>query len=748
MSYENDNKVFYYELNSNEIFTYTLLYTIQLKPQEKYPLINKSFKESITSLILNSEKTYLIAITNNKSIYYYDLNELFINRKNTVDFRLLVDNYHYDNITGIDVCVRKPLVASCSLDRWLVIWNYDTSQIELKQNVDEDLYSLAFHPSGSYLLLSTSNSIKYISIYMNYLKTIHVLYFRSCTNCLFANGGQMFAFVHGTVVQIYSSLNFKELGSIKTQEMGKIKQLRFSKDDHYLICCSMAGIIRIWNAQTTHVISEIITKGLSYIGLSLHPNNEWLFLISTEKAIRHLQLPLSEEHNFLIKHGAESKLVKKYDTKSDENTTCIEISKSGKMFCIGTNKGSIRIYLLQNGGSFKEYRMHSSSICKLCISHTDEYLISCSEDGTIVYWLIDSRFRGESYLFNQSNEEILLDQDEYLKQISIIRQFESKLQVSKEETNFMLRVKDLKFEIKKRELETRFDSQIKDLIQEIDFLDRQEKENENEFSEKYDSVIKDYFEEFDKMRLFFESKLRNESFKNENLITKIQQIDNEIETNKGKIDQLKRTEDRDNYLDLNLNEKEKRFQKLKNMGVEIENLFQFEDDLERDLRDEILKLNLNFEKSILVWLNETEIIKINTKCFRSELDSLKLSLKEYKSNHFFKYFDAENLINRQKELLESENKLKNKLNTLENLLMAEEEYLTNLIREKEPLENVTAKLVEEIDFRKENVLNKLEKKHEQLILDLEKIKKELKHRKLENFKLQVEVKRMKYSKIK
>ena len=158
------------------------------------------------------------------------------------------------------------LEVSCSIDRWVNIWNYDTDTIEFKQNFDEDLLSVTFHPSGLYLMLGTTNSLKYMAIYLDTLKIVHVFNVRSCSNCLFSHGGHVIAFVHGTVIQIFSSIKFNEIGSIKSQEMGKVKQLIFSQDDHYLMCCSMAGIVKIWNSTSLVPVFEIITKGLSYIG--------------------------------------------------------------------------------------------------------------------------------------------------------------------------------------------------------------------------------------------------------------------------------------------------------------------------------------------------------------------------------------------------------------------------------------------------------------------------------------------------
>ena len=41
-------------------------------------------------------------------------------------FEVLAQSYHYGQITGLDVCHRKPLVATCGLDRSVRIWNFET----------------------------------------------------------------------------------------------------------------------------------------------------------------------------------------------------------------------------------------------------------------------------------------------------------------------------------------------------------------------------------------------------------------------------------------------------------------------------------------------------------------------------------------------------------------------------------------------------------------------------------------------
>ena len=40
-------------------------------------------------------------------------------------FELLSQSFHRGIITGMDVCIRKPLIATCGLDRSVRIWNYE-----------------------------------------------------------------------------------------------------------------------------------------------------------------------------------------------------------------------------------------------------------------------------------------------------------------------------------------------------------------------------------------------------------------------------------------------------------------------------------------------------------------------------------------------------------------------------------------------------------------------------------------------
>jgi WD40 repeat protein len=49
---------------------------------------------------------------------------------------------------GMDISVRKPLIASCSTDKSIRLWNYHDRTCELVKWFPDDIFSIAIHPTG------------------------------------------------------------------------------------------------------------------------------------------------------------------------------------------------------------------------------------------------------------------------------------------------------------------------------------------------------------------------------------------------------------------------------------------------------------------------------------------------------------------------------------------------------------------------------------------------------------------------
>ena len=60
---------------------------------------------------------------------YYNLpstNNNYFLKSDHAEFEIMNYSFHHSIVTGVDVCIRKPLFATCSTDRSIRIWNFET----------------------------------------------------------------------------------------------------------------------------------------------------------------------------------------------------------------------------------------------------------------------------------------------------------------------------------------------------------------------------------------------------------------------------------------------------------------------------------------------------------------------------------------------------------------------------------------------------------------------------------------------
>ena len=47
-----------------------------------------------------------------------------------------LQSFHTENITGLDICLRKALVATCSADKTVRVWNYlEKNSLEITKQI-------------------------------------------------------------------------------------------------------------------------------------------------------------------------------------------------------------------------------------------------------------------------------------------------------------------------------------------------------------------------------------------------------------------------------------------------------------------------------------------------------------------------------------------------------------------------------------------------------------------------------------
>lgn len=73
------------------------------------------------------------------------------NKTDDIKYEYLLFPFHSRSIDGMDVCIKKNLVATCSMDKSVKIWSYSSAQglqLEINQGFNDEAFCIAFHPSG------------------------------------------------------------------------------------------------------------------------------------------------------------------------------------------------------------------------------------------------------------------------------------------------------------------------------------------------------------------------------------------------------------------------------------------------------------------------------------------------------------------------------------------------------------------------------------------------------------------------
>ena len=80
----------------------------------------------ITCLAMSPSEENLVCATDVNQLYSLTLSSTELARADHATFEVLSQAFHSSTVSGLDVCIRKPLIATCSLDRSIRIWNYES----------------------------------------------------------------------------------------------------------------------------------------------------------------------------------------------------------------------------------------------------------------------------------------------------------------------------------------------------------------------------------------------------------------------------------------------------------------------------------------------------------------------------------------------------------------------------------------------------------------------------------------------
>nr|XP_016848705.1 PREDICTED: cilia- and flagella-associated protein 57 [Anolis carolinensis] len=697
---------------------------------------SQSDKQEVVCIAFSPAEESLLISTNKNQVYLLSMSAAEISKAEIAHFEYLNFPIHSSAITGLDTCIRKPLVATCSLDKSVRIWNYETNSLDLYKEYPEEAYSLTLHPSGLYVLVGFADKLRLMNLLIDDIRTFKDFTVRGCRECTFSTGGHLFAAVNGNVIHIYSSTTFENIINLKGHN-GKVRSVVWSMDDYKLVSCGTEGAVYEWNLQTGKRESECVLKSCSYNGVAISPDSKVVFAVGSDHSIKEI---------------CDSSILREVPT-FDVVYTCIVVAHSGRMVFTGTSTGTIRSmkYPLPVHKEYNEYQAHAGPVAKMSITADDQFLLTSAEDGCIIIWKVyDKEGRGLKRERDVPySDEVLITKTDMEEKTQVMVELKTRVEELKMENEYQLRLKDMNYNEKIKELTEKFVQEMESLKTKNQVLKTEKEKQEVQHQEQLADLIEKQAREVQDLESGNNQKLLLEYEKYQELQMKSQRMQEEYEKQLHEMEESKSQamEELTEYYEAKLLEKTTLLEESQNdVRQQLREFEETKKQIEEDEDREIQDIKIKYERRLREERESNLRLKGETGIMRKKFNSLQkeieercsdiegLKLEVQKLQGVIKALEKDILglkreIQERDETIQDKEKriydLKKKNQELEKFKFVLDYKIKELKKQIEPRENDIKNMKEQIE-EMEGELGRFHKQNTQLELNISELRLKLK----------------------
>ena len=144
------------------------------------------------------------------------------------------------------------MIATCSTDKTIKIWNYANKSLEISNLLTEEALAVAFHPSGFHIVVAIQDKILFMNILSKALQQFKSIPVKGCREIKFSNGGHLFAAAHGNNASfVYNFYTYNgDTPPPQFQCKGHIQKVRsidWFDDDTGFVSASQGGDVYFWD---------------------------------------------------------------------------------------------------------------------------------------------------------------------------------------------------------------------------------------------------------------------------------------------------------------------------------------------------------------------------------------------------------------------------------------------------------------------------------------------------------------------
>ncbi|XP_058159756.1 cilia- and flagella-associated protein 57 isoform X3 [Dasypus novemcinctus] len=484
----------------------------------------------------------------------------------------------------------------------------DLQSSDPSQSDKQDILCMCFSPSEETLIASTSKHQLY-SITMSLTEI---------SKCCFSNGGHLFAAVNGNVIHIFTTTSLENISNLKGHT-GKIRSIVWNADDSKLISCGTDGAVYEWNLSSGKRETECVLKSCSYNCVTISPDGKVIFAVGSDQTLKEI---------------ADSSVLREMSA-FDVIYTAIAISHSGRMMFAGTSVGTIRAmkYPLPVQKEFNEYQAHGGPITKMLLTFDDQYLLTAADDGCLFTWKVfDKDGRGIKREREVGfAEEVLVTKTDMEEKAQVMLELRTRVEELKMENEYQLRLKDMNYSEKIKELTDKFIQEMESLKTKNQVLRTEKEKQDIMHQEHLDDLLDKQSRELQDLEYCNNQKLLLEYEKYQELQLKSQRMQEEYEKQLRDNDETKSQalEELTEFYEAKLQEKTTLLEEAQeDVRQQLREFEETKKQIEEDEDREIQDIKTKYEKKLRDEKESNLRLKGETGIMRKKFSSLQKEIEE------------------------------------------------------------------------------------------------------------------------
>jgi len=224
--------IFPFEATSNESQVYRPQQPAICSGDRESPKPIEIKEDSIAQIVMNATEDVLFYIDRANQLLKLNLALDGTDVESTMS-EYVHGPFHHEEITGMDICLRKQLIVTCSAS-YICIWNWAEKKFEMaaKNPIGEEATAVAFHPSGFHVLAAVGDKLMFMNVLSNSISLYHEVVHKNVREIRFSNGGHLFAVGVGSYTLIYNFYTSSNPPNLKCiGHSGQLKNIDWFEDD-------------------------------------------------------------------------------------------------------------------------------------------------------------------------------------------------------------------------------------------------------------------------------------------------------------------------------------------------------------------------------------------------------------------------------------------------------------------------------------------------------------------------------------